>query len=107
MTDSRKDSSYRPASRVPPQDTGLKTRLSAGFFVYEQEITRRLKGSQGDPIFTSNLTNRQKYTVAPSRPDILKNNGVQDHGKELKVNEKLSKNPLLTSLGYCILLPGT
>jgi len=50
VTDSRKDSSYLPVSRVPPQDSGLKTRLSAGFFVSEQEITLREERSQEDPL---------------------------------------------------------
>lgn len=47
VTDSHEDSSYRPVPRVDAQGSGLKTRLSAGFFVSGHETTRRMKGSQG------------------------------------------------------------
>ena len=50
VTDSHEDSSYLPEPRVVAQGSGLKTRRKAGFFVSEQEITRRVKGSQG-PFF--------------------------------------------------------
>lgn len=59
VTDSREDSSYRPVPRVVAQGSGLKTRLSAGFFVSEQEITLRQKGSQEDPF----CFNRQHHTI--------------------------------------------
>lgn len=50
VTVSREDPVTDQSREFAAQGSGLKTRLSAGFFVSEQEITRKKKGSQEDPL---------------------------------------------------------